>query len=68
MNYRGRIKGSIVVFENDARIPDGAEVMVTLVAKNRLADYAGVLLQDDVEEMRRLIIEMRQPLVEEKVC
>ena len=68
MHYRGRIKGNIVVFESDARIPEGAEVMVTLVAKNRLADYAGVLPPDEVDEMRKLIVEIRQPLVEEKVC
>ncbi len=67
MNYRGRIKGNIVVFETDTRIPEGAEVLITLVGKNRLAEYAGVLPSEEVDEMRRLLAEIRQSPVESKV-
>ena len=67
MNYRGRIKGNIVVFEGDARIPEGAEVLITLVAKNKLAEYAGVLSTDEVDEMRRLLMEIRQSPMESKL-
>jgi hypothetical protein len=67
MNYRGRIKGNIVVFETDTRIPEGAEVLITLVGKNRLAEYAGVLPSDEVDEMRKLLAEIRQAPVESKV-
>jgi len=67
MNYRGRIKGNIVVFETDTRIPEGAEVLITLVGKNRLAEYAGVLPSEEVDEMRRLLAEIRQAPVESKV-
>ena len=67
MNYRGRIKGNIVVFETDTRIPEGAEVLITLVGKNRLAEYAGVLPSEEVDEMRRLLAEIRQSPMESKV-
>ena len=67
MNYRGRIKGNIVVFETDTRIPEGAEVLITLVGKNRLAEYAGVLPSEEVDEMRKLLAEIRQAPVESKV-
>ena len=67
MNYRGRIKGNIVVIDGDARIPEGAEVVVTLVAKNRLADFAGVLPTEEVDEMRRLLVEIRQTPIDTRV-
>jgi hypothetical protein len=67
MNYRGRIKGNIVVFETDTRIPEGAEVVITLVGKNRLAEYAGILPSEEVDEMRRLLAEIRQAPVESKL-
>ena len=66
INYRGRIKGNIVVFETDTRIPEGAEVLITLVGKNRLAEYAGVLPSEEVEQMRRLLTEIRQAPAESK--
>jgi len=66
MNYRGRIKGNIVVFETDTRIPEGAEVVITLVGKNRLAEYAGILPSEEVDEMRRLLTEIRPAPVESK--
>ena len=68
MNYRGRVKGNIIVIEGDARVPEGAEVVITLVPKNQLAEYAGVLPAEDAEELRQLILEMRQQqLVEEQI-
>lgn len=69
MHYRGRVRGNIVVIEGDSpRIPEGAEVTITLVPKNRLAEYADTLPTEDAEELRQILTEMRQQqLLEEQV-